>query len=181
MDELMDIAFRLFVVSASFIVGASPVFVRSPDYNADLFTLAPIRKPHGQPEPQAIQPDAKSLQGFWQMAEWFDYNGTRAPDDEAKGHVCEFKGNSFIKHLRGTELPASNFTVDASKTPAWIDIDYESRNSVPMRGICKIEGDQLTICVNVGIRGNEPPERPTEFRTNLRNFHAVWVFKKVMK
>jgi uncharacterized protein (TIGR03067 family) len=65
-----------------------------------------------------------------------------------------------------------SYTIDASKSPRWMDWDEGRRT---WEGIYKLEGDELTFCA-VGWKN---PPRPTEFKADAEAPHVLMVFKRM--
>lgn len=128
-------------------------------------------------EKNAPPDEVKSLQGTWQVTKWINPDGKAAPDDEVKGMSFEFKKDRV--RMRSESL---KFTLNPSKKPKWIDFDFDAAGidtGVEMKGIYKLEGDALTICVISGATSGQPAERPTEFKANKQKHHTLFVMKKV--
>jgi uncharacterized protein (TIGR03067 family) len=66
-----------------------------------------------------------------------------------------------------------SFAIDSRKTPATIDISMGG-GPPNWRGIYKVEGDTLTLCL---VDGNQ--ERPKTFESSAGKPTTIWVFKRV--
>ncbi|AMV23581.1 hypothetical protein VT84_04165 [Gemmata sp. SH-PL17] len=74
------------------------------------------------------------------------------------------------------EAPLS-YTLDSSKSPNEIDMSGTNPNgqSEKMYGVCKLEGDKLTICA---AKSENPADRPKEFKTSATVQALLMVFEK---
>jgi len=67
-----------------------------------------------------------------------------------------------------------------SKRAKEIDIALGSRGG-RSEGIDKLAGDELTVCVMAGMRGDKPATRPSEFKASQRAKHSLFLLKRVKK
>ena len=105
---------------------------------------------------------ANEIEGKWVPATGFS-NGEPAPAS-LYSMTFEFKGGRML--VNGGET-GSSYTIDATRDPAFIDID----NRLKQAGIIKIIDGQLHLCT--GTRG----ERPTGFKTAPNTDQTYLVLK----
>ena len=106
---------------------------------------------------------ATEIEGQWAAVSGTS-NGEPAPAGYLERMTFEFKGGKLL--VNGGQ-PGSGYTIDATRDPAWIDID----NSRKQAGIVKITDGQLHLCT--GVQG----ERPTEFKTRPHTDQTYLVLK----
>jgi uncharacterized protein (TIGR03067 family) len=85
---------------------------------------------------------------------------TKGPEGE---RTIKITADKLIATKKGKE-DAVSYKVDATKTPAHIDVveKKEGGKDQKMYGIYKIDGDTLTICA---VESEKPEDRPKEFKT----------------
>ena len=112
----------------------------------------------------------KNLEGSYKVAA-VEKAGDAPPKEFIESlDKVSIKGNKFsiaFKSGGKAEEKSATITVDATKTPATIDLkadDGEKRNEV-MIGILQVEGETLKICWADGPKS----ARPTKFETNKEN------------
>ncbi len=98
--------------------------------------------------------DAANLEGVWIVVS-ASKNG--AAKDEIKGEKLTFKDGKVTVSTKKKEEPGT-YKIDPSQKPATIDVTEEGKEK-PYRGIYKLDGDKLTLC----IPGEMDGERPTSF------------------
>jgi uncharacterized protein (TIGR03067 family) len=106
---------------------------------------------------------ATEIEGQWAAVSGTS-NGEPAPAGYLDRMTFEFKGGKFL--VNGG-APGSGYMIDATRDPAWIDID----NSLKQVGIVKIIDGQLHLCT--GTRG----DRPTDFKTQPHTDQTYLVLK----
>ena len=106
------------------------------------------------PAPPELSGDYARLQGTW-VVTYNEAKGIALP--EMAGNLFIFEGDRF---RLGTDRLSERFAVDESTSPK--RIDFDDGHSPMIRGIYRLDGDELIIC------GNDPGDpRPTEFKTSI--------------
>src|SRR5271168_4142321 len=90
--------------------------------------------------------DVDPLQGSWTMFLCF-VNGEELSPDLVKSGELVVEDNEYRPKL-GASVEATSINVDSSKTPHSIDFTYVEgpKKGLTLKGIYKIEGNNLTIC-----------------------------------
>ena len=128
----------------------------------------------GQKAPDPSLERARAdLQGIWKWQS-AALAGDPFPPAEARLMAMTFKGDQVMPSADPTDM--ATFFPDPSKSPATIDFIDRAKNVD--RGIYKIEGDVLTICMS--LAQTEKP-RPTAFESTRANGALLIVMKKTLK
>ena len=107
---------------------------------------------------QAIKKDRAALQGTWKVTESVS-KGEKAPPEEL---FLIFRGDVILVREEGKTAENFSFLLNPTKKPKEIDLDDQGRRASKGRldrGIYKIDGDTLRIC----IQTDKDAPRPTEF------------------
>jgi len=120
------------------------------------------------------------LEGTYVLAE-MEIGGEKLPADlfakapEAE-RTIKITADKLISAKKGKD-DAVSYKVDASKTPAQIDIveKTEGGKDQKLYGIYKLDGDTLTICA---VESDKPDDRPKEFKTSKDSKAMLMVLKK---
>jgi uncharacterized protein (TIGR03067 family) len=110
------------------------------------------------------------LQGTWKWQS-AALAGDPFPAAEARLMAMTFKGDQVMPSSDPTDI--ATFFPDASKSPATIDFVDRAKNVD--RGIYKIEGDVLTICMALAQTGKP---RPAAFESTRENGALLIAMKK---
>ena len=112
--------------------------------------------------------------------EWLRVGHTNAGapvgPDHAPHHQV-FKADGQWEYWYGTRQanPGNHrFVTDSRQKLPTIDIDVGPGGQSGYRGIYKVEGDTLTLCLAIGDR-----ERPKAFESSADQPTTIWVFKRV--
>jgi uncharacterized protein (TIGR03067 family) len=126
------------------------------------------------PRKNDIKNPADAFQGGWSMVLLF-VNGEEVPGDQANSGELVVEEDEYRPKL-GANVEASTFKVDATKSPKTIDFTYRSGflKGKTIKGIYKIDGDDMTIC-----RGLSPEkDRPNEFAAPIDSGLLLCVWKR---
>ena len=143
----------------------------------DWFGVCRDRAPAGagQPKKDEVKDPARELQGGWNMVLLF-VNGEEVPADQAKSGELVVVDDEYRPKL-GATVEASTFKIDATKKPKAIDFTYTSGFSKgkTIKGIYKIDGDDLTICRGLSPENDRPDEfaAPDRFRAHAGGVEAI--------
>jgi uncharacterized protein (TIGR03067 family) len=118
--------------------------------------------------------DVDPLQGSWTMFLCF-VNGEELSPDQIKSGALVVEDNEYRPKL-GASVAATTIKVDSSKIPHSIDFTYTAgpQEGQLVKGIYKIEGDDLTICRGL----TDQAERPTEFAAPVDSNLLLVVWKR---
>jgi uncharacterized protein (TIGR03067 family) len=148
-----------------------------------------------------------SLDGMYRIVS-LEYSGDKIPaalldtlSDVQRTVVIQ---NGKMKHYLSGDVVADTVTFDATKVPAECDIAFDDEKDdrkLTALGIYKLEGDKLTLSVDVGgepfriwqrvaeeqrtrrfsfrREKDPPPTRPTEFKSNPSTGSVVMVLQQV--
>ena len=122
--------------------------------------------------------------GKWRVVQAVFY-GEDAP--ESRGKVYEFRegGRMLVWRLGEISPQEGSYWLDRKQTPHHIDIEtFEDRPEVggpgPRRGIFRIQGDVLIVCVT-GESGNDDDFRPEDF-SSVEGSRAIrYTMKRIPK
>jgi uncharacterized protein (TIGR03067 family) len=121
-----------------------------------VLTVAVPDREDPTPTEQRLDPSAKIL-GDWH--------------DDRNNYILRFQPGETVFMMNGQPSPGdgltANVVIDWTQSPVHIDFMPKQRGG-KMMGILKMEGDQLTVCINTG-----GGPRPTVFSTPdlLLNYH----------
>jgi uncharacterized protein (TIGR03067 family) len=122
--------------------------------------------------------DPPSIVGSWKL-EKMEFGGMAMPvGDLGELSLTFAPDGAFIARKGGQEKPETGrYTHDAKKSPAEIDVT-ETRGGakdMTVRGIYKIDGETLTICMS------PMGERPTKFESPAGGQTIMMTFKRMKK
>ena len=121
----------------------------------------------------------KSLDGTWRPVS-SNKGGREEPEDQFNRYRFILKDRTFTVERDGQMMLRGTYAIDASKSPATIDMTIEENAQNPdeigkvARGIIEHSGDSLKWC-------SAPPEggeRPTEFKPKDGTEQMMIVFKR---
>jgi uncharacterized protein (TIGR03067 family) len=114
------------------------------------------------------------------IGEWVRVGHTNAgkpvgPDGEPHHQIFKADGEwDYFYGGRQGSTGRKGYVTDTQKSPPTIDIHMNPAARADWRGIYKIEGDTLTLCLITGDR-----ERPKTFESSPEKPTTVWIFKRV--
>ena len=114
------------------------------------------------------------------VGEWFRVGHTQAGAPvsvEGEQHRQVFTPEGVWQYSYKGNADGStgkSFVTDAQQRPATIDIYLAAGGQPNWRGIYKVEGDTLTLCL---VTGNV--ERPKTFESSADKPTTIWVFTRV--
>jgi uncharacterized protein (TIGR03067 family) len=129
----------------------------------------------GAPAPKDPPKKMPSVVGVWEMESLISAGTPRRL--AAQPMRYEFTADSKWFTYRGErKTPERTYSTNPKADPPTIDLNYDpSEQDPPMgRGIYKVEGDTLTVCL---VRNKEP--RPTTFESTRETATILYVFKRV--
>lgn len=97
------------------------------------------------------------------------------PDSEKKTITFTADGK-VIRETAGKTEDGGTITVDLKKTPHEIDVVEAAQKGQTGKGIFKVEGDTITICMTIG-----DGERPTKFESPAGSQNILFTMKRVKK
>ncbi len=122
-------------------------------------------------------PAAAGIEGSWTLVsiEFAGIPDTEAAKKSEAERTIQATADKLIATKNGKEDPL-NYKIDRSKTPNEIDLTSpKGEKTETMYGICKLEGDTLTICAAIS---DKPADRPKEFKSSKENPTLLMTLKK---
>jgi len=128
-----------------------------------------------------LKDEMKRFQGRW-MPVCVETEGKTIPPEgleDLEQLEVLVDGDKVVLKEEGTikESWSVTFRIDPTKAPRTIDLSVSVQGSRPKtaRGIYRLDGDTLTICI---LPPTKEPERPTEFVTKPGSRNLLWTFKR---
>lgn len=120
-------------------------------------------------------PKEQPIIGEWIRVGHTEAGADRGPDRDPHHQVFGADGLwDYWYGARQGNTGRKTYTTDARQSPPTIDIHLNSDAPAQYRGIYKVEGDTLTLCLVTGDR-----DRPKKFESSADHPTTVWVFKRV--
>jgi uncharacterized protein (TIGR03067 family) len=121
-----------------------------------------------------LEVETKKMQGSWKVTA-SQVNGGKIPLEAFKKVVVVIKDNRIFFKDNGTTYDEIEFDLDLATKPREIDFLYTAglKKGVLERGIYKLDGDQLTICM-----AQQKQKRPAEFVSQKGTGQQMFVFKR---
>jgi uncharacterized protein (TIGR03067 family) len=121
----------------------------------------------------------KLLEGTWRATS-VEQDGEKLDPDKVKTVRCTIRSGSYVFAIDSAK-EEGKWSSDAKATPATLDMTVSSpaqfRGRVN-RGIYKLDGDKLTLCVAGTAVGGKAPARPTEFDAKKGSGQILYVFER---
>ena len=122
-----------------------------------------------EPKKDAVKDEVKKFAGTWKLVA-ANIDNQEKDADEVKTASLIVEGDTFTLKI-GNELHKGKFTVDPSKKPKTIDVEFTEgmlKNSKVL-GVYQIDGKKRTSCFAV-----TDMERPTEVAAGKGRYLWTW-------
>jgi len=129
----------------------------------------------GAPAPKEAPKKAPpSIVGMWETKTWTVFGM-----ELHRPTLLEFTtdGQFNITQMERTQVAQHKYKLDATKDPAEVDQLFRGDEDQILKGIYKIDGDTLTVCIEVGFDS----KRPTNFESVKGSRIVMWTLKRVEK
>ena len=126
------------------------------------------------PQLKDKSPKEPPIFGDWLRVGHTEAGAPVAPDREPHRQVFKTDGEWEYYYGDKGAPGGKSFAVDPRQSPPTIDISINSGASTHYRGIYKVEGDTLTLCLVTGDR-----DRPKAFESTQDRPTTIWVFKRI--
>jgi uncharacterized protein (TIGR03067 family) len=123
---------------------------------------------------EAPKKDPPSILGEW-IPESIIMAGQPDKIEAGMSFTLTKEGKCLVKEGAAEEPEAMEYTIDAKKEPAHIDLKEPEVNGAVTRGIYKIVGDTLIICLS--MKG----ERPSKFASTADSATILVTLKRAKK
>jgi uncharacterized protein (TIGR03067 family) len=124
------------------------------------------------PEPEKeTKLELDKLQGTW-ILESVESKGAELPKDKIAKNMIVIRGDKLITSSGEKVLAEVTFTIDATKSPKWIDQTFNNKEDklVVRPGIYELTGDTLRLAFD--------RERPKELKSTPESSPNITVYKR---
>lgn len=128
-----------------------------------------------EPKDDLTKAELARHQGVWATMT-FEHEGQKGTDDVVKSVMREVSGDHVVWRRNGKPFSGSSITLDIKAIPKSIDVvpDGAQVQDKLVRGIYKLDGDTLTICMA------EPGQpRPKEFKASKETHNTLMTLRRV--
>lgn len=120
-------------------------------------------------------PKPQPIAGEWLRVGHTEAGAERGPDHDPHHQVFGADGQWEYWYGDHKGNPGrKTYSIDARQNPPTIDIHMNPDGPPTWRGIYKVDGDTLTLCLVTGDR-----DRPKKIQSSADDPTTVWVFKRV--
>ena len=127
------------------------------------------------PAPKEAKKDPPSVLGEW-LIESTTLNGAPLPGGPVVTVVYTADGKSETRREGGAIVQSGTYTLDPKKEPAEVDLTSAPPAAGTWKGIYRLDGDTLTVCVTTSSSA-----RPTSFEGKAGSGYIVTVYRRVPK
>jgi len=124
---------------------------------------------------QDAQEDLDKLQGSWAVTA-METNGKQVPLGGVKGTVT-FKGDLMVVDGPGFKPTEHRITLDPSREPKSLDATKTTNNGKNSLGIYQLDGDEIKLCLPIGLR----TDRPVDFKSTEGSNLVIMILKRSKK
>lgn len=132
----------------------------------------------GIPETDRL-PGDDSIYAKWKVTSAIFY-GKESPQNHGETYEFRKYGRLLTQYPRDKTPQEGDYRIDLEKTPHHLDMQRFSDHpdmggGGPTKGIFKVQGDVLTICIS----GSANWPRPEEFASKKESRNILWKMKRV--
>jgi uncharacterized protein (TIGR03067 family) len=128
------------------------------------------------PPPKERKLEVKALEGTWKVIT-YAYRAGQQKRTATMYSQVEIKGSRWVQRAagKGASSPSYTFKIDASKSPATIDMarDGVRAGGGARRGVVRLDGKRLTVTYSL-----QPKPRVTKVDDELADGHFRWVLER---
>ncbi len=118
----------------------------------------------------------EAIQGEWKIVKMVK-GGMDGPEDKIARTTMIIKGEQVsVREGDGEPKEHAKMVIDASKTPATLDIHPDGKAERVVLGIVMLEGDALKLCFT-----KPGGERPKTFASPVGSFESLMELKRISK
>lgn len=133
------------------------------------FCLADQTPAGQEPKPK---PDPEAILGSWSIV-GLETAGKPESEKHYRGNTFTFTKDKATLLERGYPPVEFTYTLDPTQTPRRIDLTAGKGGAGMLKGIYKLEGDELVLCLSLG------GTRPTEFATKAGGDTETFTLRRI--